>query len=124
MDNEMDEWGKKADKMLECYVIAINTGYDYPLWVTLLLGGTLVSGQMISVDEYNNGVGGFPAFSADGEYIEGLLNEGSVRPPQYIHLKEARYLAPGSTKRILAKQEGVFFRARLSSVDGFHVDQK
>ena len=126
-----------SDWFLQILVNMINNSADAFLSITLNVGGTIVSGQLTSGDQYFSGFAadlkgaGFSAEAADefnklGQiYIqrrekpnEAADDDFTKNPPQYIHLKNARIFSPGSPNAIPSNR-GVWWRGRLNAVDGF-----
>jgi hypothetical protein len=115
------------DRLLELVIIAINetnnsTDGMTVQGITLAVNGLLISGKIISERDFilSNGV-----LNTLDEITEELAREaagfGDVeRSPHefFIHLKEAKIFAPGQ-KPIPNDGDGVFWRVKLSSVDGF-----
>jgi hypothetical protein len=112
-------FGVDADWILEAFVSIANLDKDKsePRWLVLFAGGTLVEGQLISVNEYLRAVG-FPD-ELRKEHAQATLLEASVSPPRYIHLKNAKFYQAGGTAGPIPSTQGGLFRARLSSIDGF-----
>lgn len=97
--------------------VANETGNSFGL--TLAIGGMLVSGDVISPEAFFDGT------HVPGE-IKKELTRGSgekARLPAYVHLKNACfYQAGGAAPPIPGDHPAAasaFFRAKLSSVDGF-----
>lgn len=102
--------------------------------ITLVVGGSVISGNLIGAQEYFIGVGdaikegttskGGQSFrdalsqrfhELASEYDEeGPSDEKEL--PSYIHLKEARVFAAGTDPM---PSEGMWWRGRLDRVDGF-----
>lgn len=118
-EQEKRSFGVEADWILELFVASANKDKEEgePPWLTLFAGGTLVEGQLISVNEYLRAVG-FPD-ELQKEHAQATLLEASVSPPRYIHLKNARFYQAGGTTAPIPITQGGLFRARLSSIDGF-----
>ncbi|HEY2492066.1 MAG TPA: hypothetical protein VGI33_04010 [Paenibacillus sp.] len=109
-----------------------NETLDLDLTVTLTVGGTLISGQLVSGKTYCDGVAGminntgisgrrlsefFTDFGKeryadnDGDYDE----DGEIQLPSYIHLKGARV--------IVGNLNLGWWRGKLTSVDGFTIGE-
>ncbi len=121
-----------SDLMLEQLVIAANYGHEFP--VTLLTGGMLVSGRVVSGRRFvqhllddvvskvpNDDVRGqlTEAFSghldlypASGDPVEGKITT-------FIHLSDARFFLPAGSQPIPWGKDGVFWRGKIAAVDGF-----
>ncbi|MFP2927234.1 gas vesicle accessory protein GvpU [Pyxidicoccus sp. 3LG] len=115
-------------------LVHIVTATRFSLEITLSVGGTLISGQLISGKEYLELTADqlASAFMSLGVSAEGAkdIKEGLSRPAQalyqdekeaqsggfgYIHLKNARIISGASTQPL----GNACWRSRLSSVDGF-----
>ncbi len=109
-----EEW---EDLLLAALVAGVNKAGD-GLGVTLAIGGMLVSGQLISAAAFMDGIH-VPAEVKD--VIARGASDEDAPLPAYIHLKDARfYQAGGSAPPIPGNAvPTVYFRAKLSSVDGF-----
>jgi hypothetical protein len=121
-----------VDFVLQQLVTNTNTlGHSYS--VTLQVGGLLVTDLMISGAEYFKAMAEiFEAHMADPDGAKVFADswrevgstiygnpEYSSEPPSYIHLKNARYVAPGG--KVAPSEEGVLWRGRLSEVQGFNI---
>jgi hypothetical protein len=120
------------------FLITIISRADLGLSITLNVGGALISGTLIEGPAYFKGIGeevrqvagdipktlarGIEQF---GAMIYGYTNsskgsdEDYTPTPriEYIHLANARFFSPSGES--LPSNRGVFWRGRLSSVDGF-----
>lgn len=111
-----------------------NTGFSFG--ITLNVGGFLVSGQLIGGKEYFESFGSdfagafFTTFPNNGEDAENIKasfarngeiyssnDEVEVPPPNYIHLKDAKF--HNTNGEPIPSNRGVLWRGRLSGVDGF-----
>lgn len=89
--------------------------------VTLIVGGFLVSGYVISYDKYVN----HHQTTAELEEIFKELRKAPVpegkeavdNSPNFIHLRDAKYYLPGVNP--IPGNMGVFVRIPLESVHGF-----
>lgn len=130
-----DPQQQPRDWLLENLVIMANElGTEYG--VTLLVGGTIVTGVIISGRSY------FEQFAeeAAGMYAdtetakaakEAYLSHKDFYPPRaagddnpsipanYIHLRDAKFIANGHSP--IPNNRGVLWRARLSCVDAFNL---
>jgi hypothetical protein len=120
------------DRFLSALVQVLEASRGNWVGVTLSVKGLVVSGVAVSSSEYLRGVaaelreaGGQDGAQSVAEALEGLAGtidqardtpETSARP-EFIHLKNARILA-GSQ---MVPPSGMWWRARLSEVDGFTV---
>ncbi len=130
-----------ADWYLIEYIKFANKGMRFP--VTLYCSGLLVSGILIGGREYfeqsalqvvesfsdtevkeviNKWVKSFadiyPAASSDNDGDKPVDDDDDLAPPTYIHLMNAKVFTPGQVP-IPGGKEGLLWRGRLSSVDGF-----
>jgi hypothetical protein len=118
-----------TDSYLQILVKMVNDVEErISLPITLLVGGTLVSGLLIGIREYFESFAEeFTKTFADREAAasvrESIVPDLSAPSegdplPQYIHLKDARYYgAPGGP---IVAGPGVLWRGRISEVGGFH----
>lgn len=114
----------------------INRGVE--IGVTLTVGGSVVSGMLISGKTYFEELGelltgaskaegdvasalgeAWPAYAQLYEKPEGAGDDWIEPPATYIHLRNAYYLMPGSGS--LPGKPGMLWRGRISSVDGFSI---
>lgn len=113
----------------------INRGVD--IGVTLTVGGAIVSGILISGRKYFEELGDTlaSASQSDGD-MQSVLGEAwkqytaiydepenapddwQAPPAGFIHLRDARFYAPGQHP---IPSNGVLWRGKLSSVDGFSI---
>lgn len=146
-EQEMLEQAQSAvmpDWYLQALVRIVN-GSEIEFPITLFVNGSLVSGQLVSGHRYfGDGLGTalkqfFNNDESEGTksaikhltaakdvYLEDKSKEVATkegeevpykRPPQFIHLREARVFVAGQKP---IPEEGSWWRGRLSSVDGFH----
>lgn len=117
------------DAFLELLIIRIenaeeNGDEDESLNLTLNVGGSLISGTLISRKRFVQSV---PAIKTIVDAVE------AKQPPQgaggpsprsagryFVHLKDARFFHPGGTA-VPVQGNGVYWRGRLSCVDGFTI---
>lgn len=118
------------DWFLELLVKFVNTGFP-PVAVTLTVGGTIVSGYLISAKDY------FEAFADEftsswpddpiADEIKGQFKKFGVVPKKeqnrfnYIHLRDARFFHPGQPA--MPGNRGVLWRSRIAAIDGFCLGQ-
>jgi len=136
--NELHE-ARTVDADLQMQVKLSHIGIERG--ITLLIGGTLVTGTLISASRY------FEMTAIDYERKDGepenniFANtirdrakriqktfelQSEVEPaddevdvgPSYIHLKNAHYVTGGN---IIPANGSVLWRGKISSVDGFHI---
>lgn len=125
----------EADHFLR-FLVTVMDNTDLEVGVTLNVGSVLVSGLLVGYDKYVEGVvSQLRKAGGDKEanmFVEEIFRryaevynsdvEGDDPTPQpdmdtiYIHLAEARFFAPGSAPLPV---EGVWWRGRLSEVQGF-----
>ena len=86
-------------------------------YVSLVVGGLIISGQIIGSGLY---------FEAIRDQLERSSDEEEEAPfelppldhkPSFIHLRDARVFHPGGSA--VPSNEGIVWRGRLDSVDGF-----
>ena len=130
---------RRGDWFLTTLVNLANSG-ALEMGVTLLVGGLLVSGTLVGGATYFEGFSrsfyeGFSSsFPDDPEVSEsvrssfaqlGLLypssgdGNTSLPPPEFIHLKQAKFFTPGN--KPTPDNQGVWWRGRLSEISGFHL---
>jgi hypothetical protein len=116
-----------TDWFLEMLVEMVN-GKDSCVGITLSVGGSIISGKLISGHKY------FEEFAADfckqipnctAESLTGFAslgdsykseNTGESMPLRYIHLKDAKIFQSGETT---IPSSGILWRGKLDSIDGF-----
>ena len=110
---------------------ANNSGLEIPL--TLSTGGALISGHLCSFKDYMEGfvdlmVGNDPEnelrktaieFFVPSEEDEKERENLSDKSLKYIHLKNARFY--GGNANPIPADQGVWWRGRLSAIDGFNL---
>jgi hypothetical protein len=127
---EQEIHGQSIDWYLQKLVHLANVnGWEFGL--TLVLGGSVVSGIVISgkkyfdtfADEISQAWPGDDkeelrsAFASHGEIYD--LPEGEEpRPPQYIHLKDARISYPNGN---IPSSGTVLWRGKINAVSGFNL---
>lgn len=124
--------GVGADHVLQYLVSLINGVGSASMGITLTIGGSLVTGLLISGDSFfeqfsSDLAGGFAKQDETTEKIRATLNrfgdkyrndrisDEDVASPVYIHLKEAKIYAPGG----IVPKQSLLWRGKVSSVDGF-----
>ena len=89
--------------------------------VTLLVGGFLVSGAIISAERFMEN---HPASNAFWKQVNEIRVEAAPSDDtkeatrHFIHLRDARFYTPGGAP--IPNNEGVYWRAPLESVQGFN----
>lgn len=143
MENRAEETASEtdADTLLQNLVMIVNDVHSkvkegsIEIGITLYVGGLIITGNMVSSTAYFQGLAQGMAVADAPETIrnafQGLFEELSDlpqpsdeeltseknKPPKYVHLKNAKsFLANGS---MLPARNGVWWRGRLSEVDGF-----
>lgn len=123
------------DWLLRRFVRLINSTAAGEMGVTLLIGGSLISGHLISGRAYvealaeqfverlvdpsvGESMGEFVRM-AGSVYLES--QEGSVPDPVFIHLRDAKLFHPSGHS--IPTNEGVLWRGRISHIDGFFFGQ-
>lgn len=116
--------------------------YGVSFSVTLSVGGLLISGSIISVEEYmgslvgsiRQGTSDWPPDAKnflEGDFLEPILQVSgkfkedeieALKNTSYIHLKGARVFHAAG-KPIPSSDDGFLWRGRISSVDGFSMGQ-
>ncbi|TSK05952.1 MAG: hypothetical protein FPO08_14110 [Geobacter sp.] len=90
--------------------------------VTLLVGGFLVSGKVISFEKYSQHHPITESIAAAFDEADKALTEEQIAElgrPNFIHLSGAKYFIPG--QQPIPNGDGVFARISLSAVHGFHL---
>ena len=114
-------------KLVELIVIVDNLKdglIEYP--INLFVNGLIISGTIIS----------FKDFMLSDPILDKFLETHTLRekqksnptefdddPWEFIHLKNGRTLAPGQLPIPNPHNDGFFWRGRLSSIDGFFLNQ-
>jgi hypothetical protein len=119
------------DRLLEVVVVVVNGANDSTdgrtvQGITLAVNGLLISGKIISERDF---VLSNETLNTVEEEIGDLASEapgpGDVEyyiPHEFfIHLKEAKIFTPGQ-KPMPSDGPGIFWRVKLSSIDGFSMD--
>lgn len=89
--------------------------------VTLLVGGFLVSGSIISAEKFMEN---HPASRPFWKQVKELRGEAAQSggaddvTRHFIHLRDARFYTPGEAP--IPDNQGVYWRAPLESVQGFN----
>jgi hypothetical protein len=125
------EWeGRQTDWLLQWFVQFVNQT-PLEVGITLSIGGGLVSGILISHQQYFEELAAdfskpFEAFEGpEAEHVKSLLL-GFVSPPgapgerapahQFLHLRDARLHAAGGAP---IPSVGALWRGKIAAVDGF-----
>lgn len=118
--------GRGVDDTLQ-NIVHLSNQAGMSLSLTLNIGGSLVTGVLISIDEYYQEIiRGVSASAEDPKntaaiHLRDMLNRmrpeaGNPVAPQFIHLKNAK-IFNGDQKPIPGN--GTYWRGKISSVDGF-----
>lgn len=120
------------DEVLAFIVSLANKG-AISLGITLCVGGTMVTGQLIGGKEFFEGIAN--SYGNVSDFFRGLGEGGAegykdtsqeqldnVENIAFIHLGNARVVSSGISIPSF-EQPGIFWRGRLSSVDGFFFGQ-
>lgn len=126
------EWeGRQTDWLLQWFVQFVNKT-PLEVGITLSIGGGLVSGILISHQQYFEELAAdfskpFEAFEGpEADHVKELVL-GFISPPtapgerepamQYLHLRDARLYSAGGGEAIPSK--GALWRGKIAAVDGF-----
>lgn len=131
-DEKRDEF-PRPDEFLQTLVSIVNNA-EHPLSISITLsaGGVQVSGMLAGGAEYYADFGREFASAVPGEDRAAIerqfaklgdlyrhRDEGEERMPvEYIHVRNARLIMPGQGAPIPGDR-GVWWRGRLTQVDGF-----
>lgn len=134
--NDVNIIGSKDWFLQSTIETIINSGVE--MGITLIVGGTIVSGTLIdgrkffielgdaltadsksAGDSYETLGTGWKEFAALYDKPENAPEDWSPPSAGFIHLRDARYHAPGQNP--LPTHKGVLWRGKLSSVDGFNI---
>ena len=123
----------KVDWFLQNFVnMANNPAAGIEIGITLHVGGTLVSGTLISGKKYFDGIAeimvkantnmpeiaeSWRSFSEFGTIYDAPPEDSTQKNPQYIHLLNAHTFSSGGTP--IPSGLGVLWRGRLTDVSGF-----
>lgn len=121
--------GQSVDWYLQRLVSIANTS-DIELDITLVIGGSVVSGRLVGGKKYFEEFAkdfsqAWPedgkddirrAFASNADLYNSREAEEKPFPPQFIHLVDARCFYPGSQ---LPNNRGVLWRGKINAVSGF-----
>ncbi len=85
--------------------------------VTLLVGGFLVSGFVISYDKYVQHHETIATIESAIQKVKAENPEPTEKTTNFIHLRDAKYYTPGGAP--IPGNTGVFVRLSLESIRGF-----
>lgn len=102
--------------------------HGFGFGITLNVKGTIVSGILITEEEYFKGITQETANADNGELFAQVLSEidnfmkeatpeKKILLSKFIHLKNAKYFFSGADP--IPSNRGIYWRGRLSEVDGF-----
>lgn len=129
-NNEITQVIRVDDKdwFLQSLISMVNAG-GISFGVTLNVGGFLVSGTLIGGKEYFEGFGeefesGLKGLDSAGNIKAAFAKNGEIYtseedspPPSYVHIKGARFFNTNGDP--IPGNKGVWWRGRVSEVDGF-----
>ena len=109
------------DPLIE-FIVKLSEGTEDPIEtpITLLAGGLLVSGHVISKSKFMEG-------NSLTDLIEKTVKEHSSdaedkqvddRIRRFIHLRDARYFSPGQAP--IPSNEAITCRIKISDISAFH----
>lgn len=105
------------DVILVSLIVLAEAGNETEHDVTLIVGGFLVSGYVISYKKYLEHHG---TTKSIGLSLDKII-ESEPSPPEktynFIHLRDAKYFVPGNQP--IPANMGIFVRIPLESVHGF-----
>jgi hypothetical protein len=135
----LDDSPSALDEVLRLLVQEINSSAALEVGVTLSVRGLLISGVAVGWRAYYKGMSAYlrsAARGSDAEKVAGHIAsifDGLVQqqdtaeesnpilkdsPPSFIHLRDARVLLGSES---VPRQQGMWWRSRLSEIDGFTV---
>jgi hypothetical protein len=134
---KQDVGRQENDYFLESMIRLANAG-ALDLTITLSVNGSIVTGELIGIKEYCEGLeseirGANLVNKKTGEPADDIKLLSSIPvtladslpttveelydlPVNYLHLRKARYFAGGA---LLPQNRGVYWRCKLDAVDGF-----
>jgi hypothetical protein len=137
LDMKIEVDGFSIDWYLQSLVSIVNSasteGTEIEISLTLVVGGSLVSGMLISgkkyfdifADEFSAAWPGEKSsiresFASNGKiYEKDDESEGKSKPlPQFIHMRNARVYNGGSP---FPQKQGVLWRGKINAVSGFNL---
>lgn len=111
------------DELLRLFVKLANRG-ELSIGITLISAGQVVTGQLIGLKEYIQGLG-YILDSASASTTENnpwstvfneTIDNWPLEEPQFIHLKNAKFLS----NTITPSNQGVLWRGDLTAVSGWN----
>jgi hypothetical protein len=129
-DIEQDIHGHSVDWFLQ-QLVCLTNGAGLEMGITLVLGGSVVSGTLISGKKYfdsfaSNFSSMLPNGSKKEEMRQLLASHGNLyddegehlQLPQYIHLSNARVYSPNGGN---IPTNGMLWRGKINAVSGFNL---
>jgi hypothetical protein len=124
---------QNIDWLLQTFVEEANLIDDEFVSITLNVSGMIISGTLISASQYFRGISEFFLNPGEepkegswaswlrerGEEIKSRHQGDELNPAAYIHLKDAR--VHSNNQRPLPSNQGVWWRGKLSDVNGFWI---
>lgn len=106
------------DMILAFYIDCVELAEGEPrqIQITLAINGMLVSGEIMSADEYMKV---YELSAIADQFFIPAGERKFFEPRRYIHLKNATYFLDKSGG--IPSSGGVYWRGRLSEVDGFNI---
>ena len=136
-EKKQSEQTSKSDKQIDWFLqqlVELANSRTTTFGITLNVGGILISGTLIGGKRYFEGFardfakslersfGGATDeirrhFEQYGDIYELPPNDSNASNPTFIHIENAKYFSPAGNP--LPAQGGMFWRGKLSAVDGF-----
>lgn len=122
-----------TDHFLQSLVDLTNSNETFALDVTLTIGGTIVTGRMVSGLKYFDAISAYNRSGLEGAddemmrkyydsftavYSMGDPTDPNKPGPRYIHLENARYQKDGGFVPT-PPGEGMWWRGKIEAVDAF-----
>lgn len=112
-------------------LVGLANGHNGEIGVTVSAGGLLISGFVASGEQYFEEFAADVANSTDGsDEDREALRKAFAQPAEryrggepiqiaYVHIRDARFYTPGNNG--LPTNRGVWWRGRLSQIDGWNL---
>ena len=124
----MQSWeGRRVDPLLQ-WLVDLTNRSNTSFFITLTVGGNLVSGVLISLEEYldqwaaqiSSQIGHEESASAVNDQVLSWKVDRTQEQPaaQLVHLKDAEVFTSNGTPIVPG---GALWRGKISSVDGFNL---
>jgi len=119
---------KGTDRMLQLLISIVNSAPGASVNITLLMGGQVLSGWLIGEGDYlrafatqmsksfGNEQSSVEFFTAEADHRDRAAAANELDERRYIHLKDAKFVSHDGQ---LPHDEGLLWRGKLASVDGF-----